>query len=105
MIYERRNWPAILEDVSNSGLSVAEYARTSRIPYSTLISHCRNAKRKSAEQLGFIRVTSREELETDQAIPGIIRICLHDVTVEVGENFSKRDLAAVLEVVDARSGR
>ena len=105
MAHTNRNWPAIIEDIEKSGVSVAEYSRRNGIPYATLISHCRNIRRRTAEELGFVRVIPCDGRDESGSVRGSIRIHSDDMVIELDEGFSRQALVTVFEILDARAGR
>lgn len=97
-----RNWPAILEDLESSGLSITAYSRKAGIPYSTIMAHRHNARKSapalSPEAVGFVSIDARP---ISEAASSGIRILVDDNVVEVDSNFNRKTLAAVLEVLHA----
>ena len=108
MAYLQRNWPEILKEISECGLTLKEYSEVSDIPYSTLCSHLRKRKEQTlvsvtpevTTPLGFVRIEPEERI--DKSNSGV-RIRIGRYVIEVDESFSKRVLERVLEVVHAGS--
>ena len=107
MVYPSRNWPAILQEFDESGLTLKEYSLRTNIPYSTLCCHRSKAKNHSSvpaihdgtEAFSFVRVTATDECESQNSVG--IRVRIGKAIIEVDEYFSKSALAKVLEVIHA----
>ena len=105
MANTKRNWPEILKEIDESGLTLREYSELSEIPYSTLCSHWRKTgKQPSApviqgktETLTFVRIDAGER----ETCRSGVRIRVGNMFIEVDESFNKSVLADVLEVVHA----
>lgn len=102
MKYPERNWPAILKDLYQSGLSVSAYSRKSGIPYSTIMSHKHNDGKKCLlgapiESMGFVRI----EANTASVESSGVRIRIGKAVIEVDEGFSLATLSSVIEVLYA----
>ena len=101
-----RNWPEIMQELEESGLSVKEYARQSNIPYSTICNHRSKAHRQmlSCESHGsgqrpmcFVRIDNHD---IDDHGSGI-KIRVGKAIIEIDETFDSMVLAKVLEVLHA----
>ena len=107
MAYKQRNWPAILQEIDESGLSLKEYSLRSNIPYSTICCHCKKAKKRSsvpevqasAETMSFVRIDAGDVIETQNS--SVIRIRIGKAVIEVDGYVSKSMLTRVLEAVHA----
>ena len=107
MANQQRNWPAILQEIGESGLSLKEYSLRSNIPYSTLCWHCKKAKKRSsvpevqtvAETMSFVRIDAGEVIETQNN--SVIRIRIGKAVIEVDGYVSKSMLTQVIEAVHA----
>ena len=105
MAYKQRNWPEILKEINESGLTLKEYSELSDIPYSTLCNHRHKAKiqtlsepQESSAALGFVRVEAKEV--EDNSSSGV-RIRVGNCVIEVEDYFQVSVLAKVLEVLHA----
>ena len=106
MSYTTRNWPEIMRELDESGLSVKEYSRQSNIPYSTICNHRSKLHRQmlSCENHGsgqrsmcFVRI---ENAAIDGHGSGI-KIRVGKAIIEIDDTFDSRVLAKVLEVMHA----
>lgn len=108
MAYPKRNWPDILQDITESGLTLKEYSIRSNIPYSTICSHHRKTKQQTlvpeiqegTGTFSFVKITDATVVKENQNSSGI-HIRIGNAVIEVDESFNTKSLAMVLEVMHA----
>ncbi len=106
MAYPERNWPAIMQELKESGLTIKDFSIRSNIPYSTICNHRRKersqtsypASHEASAPLSFVRIVAHDD---EKHADSGIRLRIGNAVLEIDECFNASVLAKVLGVLHA----